>query len=149
MISGHRIGTAEVENAINEHPHVMESAVVGCPHPIKGQGIAAFAIVEEHKLTDKALADEIRGLVRQQIGAIASPDALYIVPGLPKTRSGKIMRRLLRNVAESRGRYRDCSVCAAVKPITIAHAAHLCCTGLRLLEALPSLELKRICMHRH
>jgi acetyl-CoA synthetase len=98
-VSGHRIGTAEVENAINEHPHVMESAVVGCPHPIKGQGIAAFAIVEEHALSDKALADEIRGIVRQQIGAIASPDALYIVPGLPKTRSGKIMRRLLRNVA--------------------------------------------------
>ena len=97
-VSGHRMGTAEVENAINEHPKVIESAVVGYPHDIKGQGIYAFVICDEQEGTDH-LVDEIKETVRQIIGPIAKPDQVQIVPGLPKTRSGKIMRRILRKVA--------------------------------------------------
>jgi len=97
-VSGHRMGTAEVENAINEHSKVIESAVVGYPHDIKGQGIYAFVICDEQEGTDH-LVDEIKETVRQIIGPIAKPDQVQIVPGLPKTRSGKIMRRILRKVA--------------------------------------------------
>lgn len=97
-VSGHRMGTAEVENAINEHPKVIESAVVGYPHDIKGQGIYAFVICDEQEGNDH-LVDEIKETVRQIIGPIAKPDQVQIVPGLPKTRSGKIMRRILRKVA--------------------------------------------------
>ncbi len=93
-VSGHRMGTAEVENAINEHPKVVESAVVGYPHDIKGQGIYAFVIAEEGEIED-----EIRMTVSKMIGPIAKPDHIQIVSGLPKTRSGKIMRRILRKVA--------------------------------------------------
>lgn len=97
-VSGHRMGTAEVENAINEHPKVIESAVVGYPHDIKGQGIYAFAICESSE--DAAqLSEQIKDTVRKIIGPIAKPDVVQIVPGLPKTRSGKIMRRILRKVA--------------------------------------------------
>jgi acetyl-CoA synthetase len=99
-VSGHRMGTAEVENAINEHPRVKESAVVGYPHQIKGQGIYAFVIAD---LTDRTVANltrEIRVTVNQIIGPIAKPDKIQIVPGLPKTRSGKIMRRILRKIAQ-------------------------------------------------
>ena len=99
-VSGHRMGTAEVENAINENSKVIESAVVGFPHEIKGQGIYAFAICQKSDDDSiKALEDEIKLTVRNIIGPIARPDKVQIVPGLPKTRSGKIMRRILRKVA--------------------------------------------------
>ena len=99
-VSGHRLGTAEVENAINEHPHVIESAVVGYPHAIKGQGIYAFVICDH--LPDNAdnSRQEILSVVSKAIGPIAKPDKIQFVIGLPKTRSGKIMRRILRKIAE-------------------------------------------------
>jgi acetyl-CoA synthetase len=99
-VSGHRMGTAEVENAINEHPKVIESAVVGYPHEIKGQGIYAFVIADMEGRTEESLENEIRGTVNNIIGPIAKPDKVQIVPGLPKTRSGKIMRRILRKIGE-------------------------------------------------
>ena len=98
-ISGHRMGTAEVENAINEHPKVIESAVVGYPHEIKGQGIYAYVICDIDNYSEANLIDEIKETVRNIIGPIAKPDKVQIVPGLPKTRSGKIMRRILRKIA--------------------------------------------------
>ncbi|MBE0652009.1 MAG: acetate--CoA ligase [Bacteroidales bacterium] len=100
-VSGHRIGTAEVEDAINEHPKVVESAVVGYPHPIKGSGIYAYVITES--LSDeeqKNIEAEIRDTVNKLIGSIAKPDIIQLVSGLPKTRSGKIMRRILRKIGE-------------------------------------------------
>lgn len=100
-VSGHRIGTAEVEDAINQHPKVNESAVVGYPHEIKGQGIYAYVTCEE--LTDAELETieaEIRQTVNKEIGPIAKPDMIQLVTGLPKTRSGKIMRRILRKIGE-------------------------------------------------
>ncbi|MFC5191826.1 acetate--CoA ligase [Algoriphagus aquatilis] len=99
-VSGHRMGTAEVENAINEHPKVIESAVVGYPHEVKGQGIYAFVICDMTNRTEENLINEIKDMVSKIIGPIAKPDKIQIVPGLPKTRSGKIMRRILRKVAE-------------------------------------------------
>ena len=98
-VSGHRMGTAEVENAINEHPKVIESAVVGYPHEIKGQGIYAYVICDIDNYSEANLIDEIKETVRNIIGPIAKPDKVQIVPGLPKTRSGKIMRRILRKIA--------------------------------------------------
>ena len=100
-VSGHRMGTAEVENAINEHPKVIESAVVGFPHDIKGQGIYAYVICDMEGRTESGLVDEIKDTVRKIIGPIAKPDQVQIVSGLPKTRSGKIMRRILRKVASN------------------------------------------------
>ncbi|MGB3586536.1 MAG: acetate--CoA ligase [Tunicatimonas sp.] len=99
-VSGHRMGTAEVENAINEHPKVVESAVVGYPHDIKGQGIYAYVICDLTDRSEENLANEIRQTVSQIIGPIAKPDKIQLVPGLPKTRSGKIMRRILRKIAQ-------------------------------------------------
>jgi acetyl-CoA synthetase len=99
-VSGHRMGTAEVENAINEHPRVIESAVVGYPHEIKGQGIYAYVICDMADRSEESVVKEIQDMVRNIIGPIAKPDKIQIVPGLPKTRSGKIMRRILRKVAE-------------------------------------------------
>jgi acetyl-CoA synthetase len=122
-VSGHRIGTAEVENAINHTHGVIESAVVGYPHDIKGQGIYAFVICSEDgtsknttqdsskDVAQDASRDSAKGYeqemvysimktVSEQIGAIAKPDKIVIVSGLPKTRSGKIMRRILRKIAE-------------------------------------------------
>jgi acetyl-CoA synthetase len=99
-VSGHRMGTAEVENAINEHPKVIESAVVGYPHEVKGQGIYAYVICDMTNRTEDNLINEIKDTVSQIIGPIAKPDKIQVVPGLPKTRSGKIMRRILRKVAE-------------------------------------------------
>lgn len=100
-VSGHRIGTAEVENAIDQHPDVVESAVVGFPHDIKGQGIYAYVICGKDHHGDIAnLREEILATVTKIIGPIAKPDKIQIVRGLPKTRSGKIMRRILRKVAE-------------------------------------------------
>ena len=97
-VSGHRMGTAEVENAINEHPHVVESAVVGYPHDIKGQGIYAYVITQGME-TDDAFRKGIIDVVVKEIGPIAKPDKIQFVKGLPKTRSGKIMRRILRKIA--------------------------------------------------
>ena len=99
-VSGHRIGTAEVENAINEQPLVVESAVVGYPHDIKGQGIYAYVITTAGISDNAAFEKEIRDTVARIIGPFAKPDVIQVVPGLPKTRSGKIMRRILRKVAE-------------------------------------------------
>jgi len=99
-VSGHRMGTAEVENAINEHPLVIESAVVGFPHNIKGQGIYAYVIADSSQRSEQSLVNEIRETVNKIIGPIAKPDQIQIVSGLPKTRSGKIMRRILRKIAE-------------------------------------------------
>ncbi len=99
-VSGHRFGTAEIENAINQNAHVAESAVVGYPHDIKGQGIYAFVVCREKEFDPVNLKAEITETVVAQIGKIAKPDKIQIVSGLPKTRSGKIMRRILRKVAE-------------------------------------------------
>ena len=99
-ISGHRIGTAEVENAINMHAGVVESAVVGYPHDIKGQGIYAYVIYNGHHGDENLRRQDILQTVTRVIGAIAKPDKIQFVTGLPKTRSGKIMRRILRKIAE-------------------------------------------------
>jgi len=99
-VSGHRMGTAEVENAINEHSEVIESAVVGYPHDIKGEGIYAFVIINSGSENDE-IKNQITDVVRNVIGPIAKPDKIQIVGGLPKTRSGKIMRRILRKVASN------------------------------------------------
>lgn len=99
-VSGHRMGTAEVENAINEHPKVVESAVVGYPHDIKGQGIYAYLICTEAPEDEDAFRKEVLKVVTKEIGPIAKPDKIQIVSGLPKTRSGKIMRRILRKIAD-------------------------------------------------
>jgi acetyl-CoA synthetase len=99
-VSGHRIGTAEVESAINMHPDIVESAVVGFPHDIKGQGIYAYVISTKQNDDQELLRKEIIAEVNKFIGPIAKPDKIQIVTGLPKTRSGKIMRRILRKVAE-------------------------------------------------
>ncbi len=98
-VSGHRMGTAEVENAINEHPNVIESAVVGFPHEIKGQGIYAYIITDQKEAVFADFFNEIKQTVAKEIGPIAKPDDIMVVSGLPKTRSGKIMRRILRKIA--------------------------------------------------
>ena len=104
-VSGHRFGTAEIENAINTHENVVESAVVGYPHDIKGQGIYAYVICRCDDLTEEHhdeawLRAEVTEAVIKNIGRVARPDKILIVRGLPKTRSGKIMRRILRKIAE-------------------------------------------------
>jgi acetyl-CoA synthetase len=98
-VSGHRLGTAEVESALVAHPAVAEAAVVGYPHDIKGQGIYAYVTLKAGVEPSDVLLGELKQTVRQQIGAIASPDVIQWAPGLPKTRSGKIMRRILRKIA--------------------------------------------------
>jgi acetyl-CoA synthetase len=99
-VSGHRIGTGEVEDAINEHGYVIESAVVGYPHDIKGQGIWAFVICDREHHSYEELCSEVKSHVSQVIGPFARPDRIQVVKALPKTRSGKIMRRILRKIAE-------------------------------------------------
>lgn len=99
-VSGHRLGTAEIESAINEHEKIIESAVVGYAHEIKGQGIIAFVISTERIEDQDAFVQEVRATVSKIIGPIAKPDKVIVVDGLPKTRSGKIMRRILRKIAE-------------------------------------------------
>ena len=99
-VSGHRIGTAEVENAINMHTGVVESAVVGYPHDIKGQGIYAFVIYNGQHGDEALRKQDIALTISKIIGPIAKPDKIQFVSGLPKTRSGKIMRRILRKIAE-------------------------------------------------
>ena len=98
-VSGHRIGTAEVENAINMHADVVESAIVGYPHPVKGQGIYAYVIANHH-IDEESTRRDILATITRLIGAIAKPDIIQFVSDLPKTRSGKIMRRILRKIAE-------------------------------------------------
>jgi len=98
-VSGHRFGTAEIESAINEHPSVAESAVVGFPHDIKGQGIYAYVILREGEKKHDEFDQEIIATVRKIIGPIAVLDCIQYVDALPKTRSGKIMRRILRKIA--------------------------------------------------
>ena len=98
-VSGHRMGTAEVESALVLHDAVSEAAVVGYPHDIKGQGIYAYVTLMKDVEPNEDLRKELVQHVRKEIGAIASPDVIQWAPGLPKTRSGKIMRRILRKVA--------------------------------------------------
>jgi acetyl-CoA synthetase len=98
-VSGHRMGTAEIESALVAHPKVAEAAVVGMPHEIKGQGIYAYVTLKSGEEPSEALKKELVAWVRKEIGPIASPDAIQWAPGLPKTRSGKIMRRILRKIA--------------------------------------------------
>jgi acetyl-CoA synthetase len=99
-VSGHRFGTAEIEAAIDEHSNVVETAVVGYPHDIKGQGIYAYVICNSAPTDMGTFLKEINAVVIEMIGPIAKPDKVQVVSGLPKTRSGKIMRRILRKVAE-------------------------------------------------
>jgi acetyl-CoA synthetase len=99
-VAGHRLGTAEVESALVAHPKVSEAAVVGYPHDIKGQGIYAYVTLMSGQQPTEALRTELVNWVRKEIGPIASPDLIQFAPGLPKTRSGKIMRRILRKIAE-------------------------------------------------
>jgi len=97
-VSGHRIGTAEVESALVAHPAVAQAAVVGKPHPVKGQSIAGFVMLNEDHEESEELITELRNQVRSEIGPFASPDFLWVAPSLPMTRSGKIMRRILRKI---------------------------------------------------
>ena len=100
-VSGHRMGTAEVESALVAHPKVSESAVVGYPHEIKGQGIYAYVTLMANENPSEELITDLKNCVRKEIGSIAKPDFIQWAPGLPKTRSGKIMRRILRKIAEN------------------------------------------------
>lgn len=100
-VSGHRMGTAEVENALDLHPLVAESAVVGYPHDIKGQGIYAFVIFKNGVEFNDEIKQQLIDIITEEIGPIAKPDKIQWAPDLPKTRSGKIMRRILRKIAEN------------------------------------------------
>lgn len=93
------MSTAEVESVLTEHSRVSEAAVVARPHPVKGECLYCFITPKENEIFDKKMADELKVLVRERIGAFAAPDVIQNAPGLPKTRSGKIMRRVLRKVA--------------------------------------------------
>jgi acetyl-CoA synthetase len=99
IVSGHNLGTAPIENSINEHPEVVESAVVGYPHDLKGNALIAYIILYQNTENTENLIKEIRQLISDTIGPIAKPDRIVVVSGLPKTRSGKIMRRILRKLA--------------------------------------------------
>jgi acetyl-CoA synthetase len=101
-VSGHRLGTAEIESALVAHPAVAEAAVVGFPHDIKGQGIFSFVMLNSGYYSTKDLEKELAEQIRKDIGPIAKPDAIQFVDGLPKTRSGKIMRRILRKIVEGK-----------------------------------------------
>jgi acetyl-CoA synthetase len=100
-VSGHRIGTAEVESALVSHPKVAEAAVTPMPHEIKGQGLYAYVTLVDGVKESEELKKELAAHVRKEIGPIATPDKIQFAPGLPKTRSGKIMRRILRKIAEN------------------------------------------------
>ena len=99
IVSGHNLGTAEVESAFVAHPKVAEAAVVGYPHDIKGNGLYCYVTLNAVEQPDVDLERELKLWVRKQIGPIATPDLIQFAPGLPKTRSGKIMRRILRKIA--------------------------------------------------
>ena len=98
-VSGHRLGTAEIESALVSHPAVAEAAVVGYPHDIKGQGIYVYLLPTDGVEISDALSKDVRKRVREELSPIASPDLIQWTTGLPKTRSGKIMRRILRKIA--------------------------------------------------
>ena len=100
-VSGHRMGTAEIESALVAHGKVAEAAVVGMPHEIKGQGIYAYVTLMQGESPSEELRKELVAWVRKEISPIATPDVIQWAPGLPKTRSGKIMRRILRKIAEN------------------------------------------------
>ena len=100
-VSGHRLGTAEIESALVAHPDVAEAAVVGYPHDVKGQGVYCFVTLNADVTPTDVLQADLKGWVRREIGAFAAPDIVHFAPGLPKTRSGKIMRRILRKIAEN------------------------------------------------
>ena len=100
-VSGHRLGTAEIESALVANHRVAEAAVVGYPHDIKGQGIYAFVTLKSGETPSEEVRKELVQTVRSEIGPIATPDLIQWAPGLPKTRSGKIMRRILRKIAEN------------------------------------------------
>lgn len=110
-VSGHRMGTAEVEAAIKKHTAVAAVAVVGKPHPIKGEGIFAYVVLknEDTMAEEMALVKEINSIIKQEIGAIAVCDDVVFVPDLPKTRSGKIMRRILRSIVKGEAITQDTS----------------------------------------
>jgi acetyl-CoA synthetase len=123
-VAGHRLGTAEIESALVAHPKVSEAAVVGYPHPIKGQGIYVYVTLMAGEATSEPLRLELRDWVRKEIGPFAAPDLIQFAPGLPKTRSGKIMRRILRKIAEDEpGALGDISTLAdpAVVEDLVAH----------------------------
>jgi len=100
-VSGHRLGTAEIESALMEHDEVAEAAVVGMPHDIKGTGIYAYVILYKHQDPTPELVESIKNVVREKIGRFAAPDKIHLTKGLPKTRSGKVMRRILRKIASA------------------------------------------------
>ena len=100
-VSGHRLGTAEIESALVLHPAVAEAAVVGYPHEIKGQGVYAYVTLMSNATESDALLAELTEFVAKELGRFAKPDYIQYAPGLPKTRSGKIMRRILRKIAEN------------------------------------------------
>ena len=99
IVSGHNLGTAPIENVINEHNNIVESAIVGYPHDIKGNALYAYVILYEHSDNEDALRKEINELISRTVGPIAKLDKIQFVSGLPKTRSGKIMRRILKAIA--------------------------------------------------
>ena len=100
IVSGHNLGTAPIEDAINEHQHVAESAIVGFPHDIKGNALYGYVTLKQEVENKESLKKEINQLISEKIGPIAKLDQIQFTPGLPKTRSGKIMRRILRKIAE-------------------------------------------------
>ena len=102
IVSGHNLGTAEIESAFVAHPKVAEAAVVGYPHNIKGNGLYCYVTLNVGELSSNQLIDELKDWVRKKIGPIATPDFIHFASGLPKTRSGKIMRRILRKIAENK-----------------------------------------------
>jgi acetyl-CoA synthetase len=108
-VSGHRMGTAELERALVAHAKVAEAAVVGYPHHFKGQGIYCYVTLMNEAMPSDALIKELRSWVRTEIGPTASPDVIQFAPSLPKTRSGKIMRRILRKIANDFGSLGDTS----------------------------------------
>ncbi|XP_067939369.1 acetyl-coenzyme A synthetase 2-like, mitochondrial [Watersipora subatra] len=125
-VSGHRLGTAEVEDAINEHAAVAESAVIGIPHPIKGEGIYAFLVLKDDVVLDQVcIVSEVNSLVSTAIAKFAVPDHILIVPALPKTRSGKIMRRILRKLVAGETEFGDVSTLADPSIVQVIARLHL------------------------
>lgn len=123
-VSGHRIGTAEVEYVIDNHPHIAESAVVGAPHAITVEGIYAFVVLMDGITPSPHLTQEVNALLRKEIGPIVKPEVIMVVPALPKTRSGKIMRRILKQIA--RGEFDDLGdVSTLVDPSVIEDLRHI------------------------
>ena len=122
-VAGHRLGTAEVESALVSHPAVAESAVVGRPDELKGQGVVCFVTVKEGVKTSKELADELKRHVRKVIGPVATPDEVRFAAALPKTRSGKIMRRLLKQIASGEALKGDTTTLEDVNVVAALAAA--------------------------